>query len=180
MKYKNLLFWAGLTVSVLGFSELQGIHIRQLFHPLSLMYVLTPIAIFLATQYGLRGSLNFVKHVFKGTLDDHDYEMVYKISTLGFLLGTLGCLLGFIHVLTNLTDAAVMGKGVAVSFMTFFYGLLPTLFAFPLVRNNRAAETPRLQLVAKTSKAVGLYCFLGLLLISAQYLTVIHALFKVQ
>ena len=57
-------------------------------------------------------------------------------------IGILGAVLGLIHVMENLSDAAKLGPGIAVAFVSTIYGVgLANLFFYPIANKLKNIVT---------------------------------------
>lgn len=148
-------FWLLFLSSILTGLHLLNVDVRALFQLTSAMFVLVPVVLFMIHIFSLKGLLRlFVK----GNINLEDSTKIEKVISFGFLCGTIGSILGFIHIVEAL-DTAHLGAGLAVMSISFFYGILPAVLLSPLQIKSKNAPTIE-NYLGIDKKLVGIYSFL--------------------
>ncbi|MDP6943188.1 MAG: MotA/TolQ/ExbB proton channel family protein [Myxococcota bacterium] len=135
-----------LCASLFGIFVLEGGAIETLLFPSGIILVVGSILGAVLMGCGLRASLAELWGLLRGV--EGDYVALRRalgvVIVVGPLAGSLGTVLGMVHVMANLSDPANIGMGMAVSFIALFYGLLCALIAYGLdvLADRRSVEAP--------------------------------------
>jgi flagellar motor component MotA len=133
---RTIGYWAAILVFVGAGIVLEGGHLSAYFQFTSALLVLFPTFSYLLFRCGLIGTFEFLKRLVSGKTSPADNVHIEMVATLGFLFGAIGSIIGMVHVMENLTDTTRLGAGVAVAFITAFYGAVPAIILFPLKSTN--------------------------------------------
>lgn len=128
---KTVLLWLGFAVCIASGLLLAGLTVKVLLQPTSALIVLVPVALYLLYSYGA-GLGQFLGRAVRQEIQEDDCRVIETACALGFLFGIIGMVIGFVMVMSNLSDASKLGAGIAASVISIFYGAVPSLFLLPL------------------------------------------------
>ena len=166
---KTAMYWIVTGGSILMGMRLGGFGMGYLFQPTAFLFVLAPTMAYLLLSLGLSGVSDFFKRLLAGNLNENDFGTIERCSTMGFLLGTLGAILGMTFVMGHLTSSQEMGTGLATSMVSALYGVLPALLL-----NIPIGGKKNLQAVSRgdtMKKAATFFSFTVLFLLGSFFLT---------
>jgi chemotaxis protein MotA len=75
--------------------------------------------------------------------ENHDYQAARLFEAMGGYaptIGILGAVMGLIHVMENLSDPAMLGKGIATAFVATIYGVASANLIFLPIANKLKAH----------------------------------------
>jgi len=162
---KNLFFFLVQILVVVLASFLLGGKTKGLFHQDSMALIFLPQLSLLVIQCGFVGTIHFLKRLMSGTEKAEDQTVLNQISTLGFLQGALGCVLGLMYAMGHLDDGEGLGKGAGFAMSALIYGAYPAILALPF--NSKPPKV-----------TAGLYCLAAVLGSMTMALIVLQALLK--
>lgn len=171
---KVIIFW-GTSLSFIALAAvLEGGHLGSMIQGTAGFAVFGPVLTFLIYYFGFKGFFRFWKRVFTDSLKPEDASAIDKVCIVAMLSGTVGTILGMIHVMENLSDTSRLGAGVAVAFMSGLYGLLPALLLMPLRLERSKTRASSIRLI--NMKVVGLYgAFICMMLIGSFFIVLYAA-----
>lgn len=128
---KTVLLWLGFAVCIMSGLLLAGLPVKVLLQPTAAVIVLVPVVLYLLYSYG-SGVGPFLGRAVRQDLQEDDSLIIETASALGFLFGIIGMVVGFVMVMSNISDASKLGAGIAASIISIFYGAVPSIVLLPL------------------------------------------------
>ncbi len=119
---------------------LEGGNWQTLVQANAALLVFGPCVAFCFYHYGFNGTFGFAKRLFTNRANETDVEFCDRVGSLGFLCGGTGTLVGMIHVMSHLSDASQLGSGLAVAFLSFLYGMVPSVLFLPVQTGKGGAK----------------------------------------
>jgi len=168
---KVLLFWLSTLIFIFGGQILTGGHYKSLLQDTGAFIVFGPVIAYLFYSCGFRGFFKFWKRLITQKGAETDNVLIDTASTLGFLMGGMGSIIGMIQVMINLADTSKLGAGVAVCFISTAYGIVPSILLLPIKRNFVQGISTS---TGQMKKAAG-YMVATLLLLGGTFFTVLYA-----
>jgi len=146
-----------LCASIFGAFVVEDGPIETLLFPSALALVGGSILGAVLMGCGLRASLTELWALLRGVGGDFTTlrRTLGVVIVVGPLVGSLGTVLGMVHVMSNLSDPTKLGLGMAVAFIALFYGLLSAMIAHGLdvLAARRSAQAP--ESASPTPESVG-------------------------
>lgn len=128
---KTVLLWIGFVICIASGLLLAGLSVKVLLQPTSAIIVLVPVALYLLYSYGA-GVGQFFGRAVRQEIQEDDCRVIETASALGFLFGIIGFVIGFVMVMSNISDTSKLGAGIAMSVVSIFYGAVPSIMLLPL------------------------------------------------
>ena len=169
---KTVLLWLGFALCVIFGVLLCGLSVTMLLQPTAALIVLVPVALYLLYSFEA-GIFRFFGRVLRREIGAEDCLVLETASTLGFLFGIFGMVIGFVMVMSRLSDPAKLGAGVAVSVISLLYGAIPAIMLLPLrppVRKSSVGDTT-------TGKSAG-FMIVAFFMMTTSFSAVLYALRK--
>ena len=159
-----------LGVSLIALAHvLEGGQAKDLYQPLALLFVLGPALFFSLAHHSARDLLAAVRASWTHTPVDPE-EAAKHAATLStpriiaLASGSLGCLIGQIHTLQNLSDPNRLGTGLAIALMSALYALiLAELVIAPMIHRFESKAQPVGSGVQRPNRPSGLLFLLATL-----------------
>jgi flagellar motor component MotA len=165
-----ILFWLG----ALGFLALgqiiEGGHVGSVMQLTAAIIVFGPCLAFLFYRFGFIGFFKLWARLLSSKLENTDSDALDKLCLMSFMSGTMGAVLGLIHVMENLADSSKLGAGIAVAFVSIVYGTLPSILFTPFINESQNTKS---SLVNR--KTAGFYAASSFIILLFSFFTILYA-----
>lgn len=133
---KTILLWLSFAVCVVAGILLSGLSVSMLLQPTAGLIVLVPVALYLLYSLG-SGLRPFLGRSLRQELTEDDNRIIGTACSLGYLFAVIGMVIGFVMVMSNLSNPAQIGPGIATSVVSILYGAVPSIMLLPLRSPSR-------------------------------------------
>jgi flagellar motor component MotA len=160
---KIIILWVS-TLALLGVGQiLMGGHFGSVMQGIPALMIFGPILFYLIYANGLKGLFGFFNRILNRSVTHDDSSVINTTVSLGFLLSSMSCVLGLVHVMENLSDTSRLGAGIAVAFISVFYGTIPAVLLLP-VQNHQNGKSSSTSGMVRKAASFSAATFMTLLL----------------
>lgn len=128
-----IILWLCFFFCIAAGTSLSGLSLKSLIQPTAAIMTFVPVISYLGYSCG-KDLFRFPGRLLRGDGCEEDIRTVECAASLGFVFGAISMAVGVIAVLSNLSDPARMGGGMAVAVVSVIYASVPAILLLPLRR----------------------------------------------